>query len=79
MAGDLSSFIEIRKAHNQYNEYNECLLLADSTGYLHRQNVERYEAKVDFNDLRQSRYLLKEFDEMWDTVAQNPNLRWMTL
>ena len=79
LAGDISSFIEIRKAHYQHKDYNECLFIADNIGYVHRNDAERYEANVNFKDPRQSRYLLKEFEEMWEVATQDPNLRRMTM
>jgi hypothetical protein len=79
LAGDISSFIEIRKAHYQHKDYNECLFIADNIGYVHRNDAERYEANVNFKDPRQSKYLMKEFDEMWEMATQDPNLRRMTM
>lgn len=77
LAGDLSSFIEIRKAHYQHKDYNECMFIADNVGYVHRNNAERYEASVNFKDPRQSKNLLDEFEEMWEMATQDPNLRRM--
>jgi len=79
LAGDMSSFIEIRKAHYQHKDYNECLFIADSVGYVHRNDAERYKANVNFKDTRQTKYLLKEFEEMWEVATQDPNLRRMTM
>jgi hypothetical protein len=79
LAGDMSSFIEIRKAHYQHKDYNESMFIADNIGYVHRNDAERYEANVNFKDPRQSRYLLKEFEEMWEVATQDPNLRRMTM
>ncbi len=75
LAGDLSSFIEIRKAHNQHKNYNECLLIADTIGYIHRNHTERYDATVNFCDKRMSKKLREDFDEIWATATQDPNLR----
>ena len=79
LSGALSSFVEIRKAHHEHNDYNESLLVADKVGYIHRKNAERYDGTVNFNDKRQSRYLMKGFEEMWDTATSDPNLRRMTI
>ena len=79
LAGDMSSFIEIRKAHYQHKDYNESLFIADNIGYVHRNNAERYEANVNFNDRRQSKYLLKGFEGMWEIATPDPNLRRMTV
>lgn len=77
LAGDLSSFIEIRKAHYQHKDYNESMFIADNVGYVHRNNAERYEASVNFKDPRQSKNLLEQFEEMWEMATQDPNLRRM--
>lgn len=79
LAGDMSSFIEIRKAHYEHRDYNESLMIADGIGYVHRNNAERYDANVNFNDRRESKHLLKEFEEMWEMATQDPNLRRMTI
>ena len=79
LSGRLSSYIELRKAHYSFNDYNECLMVADATGYIHRQNGERYESTSNFKDRRQSAYLLKQFAEMWELATPDPNFRKMML
>ena len=79
LAGHLSSFIEIRKAAHQHKHYSECLLLADDCAFLHRLNWDRFEATANFNDMRQSKYYQKEFDDMWNVAQPDPNLRRMSL
>ncbi len=75
----LSSFIEIRKAHYSFDEYNECLMVADATGYIHRENGERFEGTANFKDLRQSKNLLNQFEEMWEMATPDPNFRQMLI
>jgi len=79
LSGKLSSFIELRKAHYSFDDYNECLLIADSTGYVHRQNGERYEGTSNFKDRRHSKHLLKQFTDMWEMATPDPNFRKMML
>lgn len=79
MAGQLSSFIEIRRASREFHSYNECLLLTDDIAFIHRINGERYEATANFNDMRQSKYYKKEFETMWEPAKSDPNLRRMSL
>jgi len=79
LAGNLSSLIEIRKAGHEHKYYSECLLVADDTAFIHRLNGERSEATANFNDRRQSKYYLDEFNKMWDTSVTDPNLRRMSL
>ena len=74
-----SSCIEMRKASAEFNGYNECLLVADETAYLHRNNSARYEATVNFNDRRQSRFYLDDFATMWEAASPDHNLRQMNL
>jgi len=75
LAENLSSFIELRKPGVEYRDYNVALLIADETGYLHREHAERFEGEVNFNDKRQSKHLLQQFEEMWETASPDPNLR----
>jgi len=75
----LSSFIMIRKAHYSFNAYNECMMLADAAGYIHRENGERFEGTANFKDLRHSRILLKQFEEMWEMATLDPNFRKMLM
>jgi hypothetical protein len=79
LAGNLSSLIEIRKAGHEHKYYSECLLVADDTAFIHRLNGERSEATANFNDRRQSKYYLDEFNKMWDASVTDPNLRRMSL
>ena len=79
IAGKLSSSIELRKAHYSFNNYNECLIVADATGYIHRQNGERYECTLNFKDRRHSTNLLRKFTDMWELATPDPNFRRMTL
>ena len=75
LAQHLSSYIELRNPGIEYQSYNEALLIADETGYLHRDNAERYEGRVNFNGRRQSKLLLDRFEEMWESATPDPNLR----
>ncbi|MGH8119623.1 MAG: hypothetical protein ACRESK_03305, partial [Gammaproteobacteria bacterium] len=77
--GHFGSFIEIRKASEEFNNYNEFLLVADETAWLHRNSASRYEATANFNDRRQSKLYLDTFITMWNLAAPDPNLRQMKL
>ena len=79
LSGKLSSFIGLRKAHYSFNAYNECLMIADTTGYIHRQNGSRYEGTSNFSDRRQTSSLLKQFENMWELATPDPDLRKMIL
>ena len=54
-------------------------MLADTTGYIHRQNGERYEGTLNFKDRRHSTHLLKQFTDMWELATPDPNFRKMML
>ncbi len=75
ISGRLSSFIEIRKAHPLFYEYNECLMVADAMGYIHRMNDERFEGTANFKDRRKSAEFLNHFEEMWEQATPDPNFR----
>lgn len=77
--GKHSSFIEMRKASEEFQSYNEFLLVADEIAWLHRNSAARYEAEANFNDRRQSRLYLDKFSTMWNLAAPDANLRSMKL
>ena len=63
----------------EFQSYNEFLLVADETAWLHRNSAARYEAEANFNDRRQSRLYLDKFSTMWNLAAPDANLRSMKL
>ncbi len=75
LSGRLSSFIELRKAHYSFDDYNECLMVADATGYIHRKNGSRYEGTANFKNRRQAYIFLKQFTDMWELATPDPDLR----
>ncbi len=77
LAGKISSFIEMRKPSVEYKKFNEAVLIADEVGYVFRENIERYKGKLNFNNRRESKYLLDVFNDMWDKAKPDPNLRRM--
>lgn len=78
-SASLSSFIEMRKAGREFHGYNECLLLADNIAYLHRNNADRFEATANFNDKRQSKFYIDDFETMWASALPDPNLRRLSI
>lgn len=79
LAGDLSSFIEIRQAAPEHDDYAAALLIADACGYLHRPLWSRYEASACFNGRRQAQALLNGFDVLWTAARSDVNLRRLAL
>jgi hypothetical protein len=72
---DLSSYITIHVPNKEHDSFNESLFIADATGYIYRKESERFEGKVNFNDKRASRFLIHEFNEMWEKSRSDPYLR----
>jgi len=79
LAGNLSSFIEMRKPGIEHSNFNGSLLMADAKGYILRESAERYEGTVNFHDRTVSKNLLEAFEEMWARATADPNLRRMIL
>jgi len=75
LAMHLSSFIEIRVPDREYADFNEAILVVDSTGYIHRINGDRYETKLNFNDGRTARILTRQFDDMWEKSRTDQNFK----
>jgi len=76
---NLTSFIEFRVPSDEYDNFNESLFVADETGYILRNNAERYEGSLNFNDRRNARVLIKKFEEMWGKAKPDPNLKRVNL
>lgn len=79
LAGDLSSFIEIRQGSTQHDQYSEAMLVADECGYIHRLLWNRYEANVNFNGRQHCKSLLNTFENMWNQASQSVHLRRLSL
>ena len=79
LAMNLSSYIHIRIPSRENKDFNDGLMIADKTAYLHKKNDTRYEAKVNFHDPRQSKELTSTFEDIWETAKPDPNLRRLAL
>jgi len=75
LAMHLSSYIEIRVPSQEHASFNEAIFIADTTGYIHRLNPDRFEGKLNFNDKRTSRILLRQFDEIWEKSRTDANFK----
>jgi hypothetical protein len=62
----LSSRIQIRRPGQEYRNFHETFLLADSSGYLYRKNPGRYEGVANFNDPGKVADWGKYFMEAWE-------------
>jgi hypothetical protein len=79
LAGQLSSFFDLRKPGPEHIDFNGSILVADSMGCIVRNSAERYEGTVHFHNPRLAKNLLEQFSEMWDKSEPDPNLRRMLL
>lgn len=71
----LSSYVELRKVHSDYQSYNETFLLVDDYGLLHRRHSPRYEGVVSCKAPLEVRRLRVYFDEVWDRSETDADLR----
>lgn len=71
----LSSFIEIRQPHHDYQDHPEAFLIVDGTGLLHRRMADRYEGLAGFRMPLRARELGNLFDEIWQRSEPHPDLR----
>jgi hypothetical protein len=75
LAGHLSSFIEIRCPGPDHRDFNEAMLIADETGFIHRLMADRFEGAASFDDPPEALELLRKFDEIWERGEPDPNFR----
>lgn len=71
----LSSFVELRKVHSDYQNYNETFLLIDDYGLLHRRHAPRFEGVFSCKAPMEVRRLRAYFDEVWSRSEPDPDLR----
>ncbi len=71
----LSSYIEIRQPHSDYQDYNEAFLIADGSGLLHRRIADRYEGIGGFHLPLRARELTNFFNEVWLRSELHSELR----
>ncbi|MDH5436680.1 MAG: acyltransferase [Gammaproteobacteria bacterium] len=75
LAQKLTSYIELRKPGYDFRDFNEALLIADNTGFLHKQLADRYEGIVNFNNPMEANEKNRFFTRVWETAEIDPNLR----
>ena len=74
-ARTLSSFIHIRRAHEDDLQRRDDFLIADRSGLLYRADASRYDAVMDPAARRLAQRYLAEFDAMWDKSIAEPEFR----
>ncbi len=71
----LSSYVQIRKVHNDYRNYNHAFLVADAKGVIFREFADRYEAEIDYNKPVRARELFDFFSSVWASSEPDPQVR----
>ena len=71
----LSSSIEIREPHRDYQHFNEAFLIVDECGLIHQGFADRYEGTANFYAPIEARRKLGFFTEVWDRSAVHPEFR----
>ncbi|MBI3561488.1 MAG: hypothetical protein HY080_07215 [Gammaproteobacteria bacterium] len=75
IARHLSSYIEIRKTHEDFAMNPSAFVVVDARGVLYRSLARRYEGSVNFNDPLKSGELLQFFNEAWNHSRQYTEFR----
>ena len=71
----VSSKIEIRTICNDYAQFNQSFLVADSAGYILNLKGDLYDADVNFNDSDKSKELMETFKTIWELSQQETEVR----
>ncbi|PUE02703.1 MAG: acyltransferase [Candidatus Sedimenticola endophacoides] len=79
LARRLPSRIEIRRPINDYIDFPENFLIADTVGYVHRSRFPDYQGVIDFNDPLRAIRLQELFDHIWERSEQDIELRQFSL
>ncbi|MGH1538252.1 MAG: hypothetical protein ACRBDX_09455 [Gammaproteobacteria bacterium] len=71
----VSSKIQIRTICNDYSQFNQSYLVADSVGYIHNLKGDLYDAEINFNDSDKSNELMETFKSIWELSQQEAEVR----
>ena len=71
----VSSKIEIRTISDEYSQFNQAFLVADSKGYIHSLKADLYDAEVNFSDPDKSKELMEKFTSIWEMCIQDTGIR----
>ncbi|MEM7400883.1 MAG: hypothetical protein AAF304_02920 [Pseudomonadota bacterium] len=71
----VSSKIEIRTICDDFSQFNQAFLVADSKGYIHNLKADLYDAEVNFNDTEKSKELMEKFTSIWELCTQDTGIR----
>lgn len=71
----LSTYIEIKHAHEDYRSALDCYLLVDDSGLLQRTVASRFEGICSMHQPVEVRRLREQFNDMWERSHQTPEFR----
>lgn len=71
----ISSKVEIRTIGDDYSQFNESFVVADSIGYIHNLKSDLYDAEVNFCDKDKSKELMDVFTKIWEYSQQDAVIR----
>lgn len=75
LSQQLSSYVKIKKLHDDYKDYPRAFMVVDGVGVVLREFCDRYEATVDYHTPRQAKELLRFFAEAWEVSEADPQLQ----
>ncbi|MGR8949302.1 MAG: DUF7931 domain-containing protein [Gammaproteobacteria bacterium] len=75
LAQRLSSFVSVRVPGESHKNFNEAILIADSSAYVYRPFADRYEGEAHYQNRGRARDLNSRFDELWEKAQTHPGLR----
>lgn len=71
----LPSYVHLRAPSRHHRTFNEAMLIADNSGYVHRQFSDRFDGTASFNDKRVVAGLRDQVDQMWERGVPDTNFR----
>ncbi|MCP4234853.1 MAG: acyltransferase [Aestuariibacter sp.] len=71
----LTSKIEIRKPHPDFQALRETFMVVDAQGYVRRPNHLRHDGEADFKAPLKARELIQLYNEIWEASEPDSELR----
>ncbi|MEE9342534.1 MAG: hypothetical protein V3V12_02745 [Gammaproteobacteria bacterium] len=75
LARKMSSSIEIRQVHDDYQQYNQAFLISDQVGLIKKPFADRFEAIANFNTPVIAARQREFFTEVWGKSTPDPDMR----
>ncbi len=70
LAQQLSSYVEIRRTHDDYRALANDYVLADRTAYIFRKNADQLVAEVDYNAPIETTNYATQFSAIWEASTR---------